>query len=209
MKRTGIYIIVSKIKPERVYIGSAVDIAKRWNSHLCTISANKHRSPMLQNHVNKYGIEDLEFSVLEQCEISMLLIREQYYIDTLKPFFNTLKIAGSPIGHKHSEETKSKMGLSHIGYIVSEEVRKKISKSHKGQKASAETKLKMSISRKGKKYSLGVKASPETKKLLSLQRIGNTYGRFLKGIKRSEETKLKMSDARKRWYEQNKLRKAC
>ena len=216
MKRTGIYIIKSKIKPERVYVGSAVNIAQRWSDHLSRIKVNQHRSPMLQNHFNKYGIEDLEFSILEECIIDILLEREQYYIDTLKPFFNTLKIAGSPIGHKHSKYTKSIMNKSKIGTHHSEETKRKISKSHKGKKASEESKRKMSVSKIGKKYSLGFKASPETKAKLSLMRMGNTNGRFLKGIKRSDETKKKMSESAKKrkrmpykWHINNKLKKVA
>ena len=35
--------------------------------------------------------------------------REQYYLDCLKPEYNILKIAGSSLGFKHSEETKVKI----------------------------------------------------------------------------------------------------
>lgn len=37
-----------------------------------------------------------------------MIEREQYYIDTLNPEYNILKIAGSPLGYKHSEETIAK-----------------------------------------------------------------------------------------------------
>jgi hypothetical protein len=211
MKRTGIYIIKSKIKPERTYVGSAVDIAQRWRDHLSTLNNERHRSPMLQNHVNKYGIEDLSFSILELVMFKEDLVqREQYYIDALNPFFNCLKIAGSPIGHKHSEETKRKIAIGNTGKPLSEERKRKISEAHKGKKASEEAKRKMSQSRKGKSatWNKGRKVSEETRMKLSLQKMGNTYGRFLKGIKRSEETRKKMSIARIELYKKNQLEKA-
>jgi group I intron endonuclease len=211
MKRTGIYIIKSKIKPERVYVGSAVDIAQRWRDHLSTLNNIRHRSPMLQNHVNKYGIEDLSFSILELVMFKEDLVRrEQHYIDALNPFFNCLKIAGSPIGHKHSEETKRKISIGNTGKVFSEERKRKISKARKGQKVSEEAKKKMSESRKGKsgKWNIGRKASEETRRKISLRNMGNTNGRFLKGIKRSEETRKKMSIARIELYK-NKFKKAC
>ena len=37
-----------------------------------------------------------------------MIEREQYYIDTLNPEYNILKIAGSPLGYIHSEETIAK-----------------------------------------------------------------------------------------------------
>jgi len=209
MKRTGIYKIQSKIKPERVYVGSAIYIAQRWSDHLSRAKVNKHRSPQLQNHINKYGIEDLEFSILEECPVDILLKREQYYLDTLKPFFNTLKVAGSPIGHKHSEYTKSIMNISKIGTHLSEETKRKLSEAHKGMKASEEARRKMSIARKGKPaHNKGTKASPETKAKLSLAHKGQIqWNTGLKGVtKFSDETKKRMSDARKKWHEINKLK---
>ena len=34
MKISGIYKIESKLKPERIYIGSTININIRWNKHL-------------------------------------------------------------------------------------------------------------------------------------------------------------------------------
>jgi len=208
MKTTGIYIIKSKIKPERVYIGSAISIIQRWRDHISTLKRNIHRCPILQNHINKYGVKDLEFSILEECIIDNLLEREQYYLDTLKPFFNVLKVAGSPIGHKHSEYTKSIMNISKIGTHHSEETKRKISEAHKGKKLSEKTKKIMSEQRKGNKFSLGRKATDETKAKLSLIHKGCIpWNTGLKGVtKFSDETKKRMSDARKKWHEINKLK---
>jgi group I intron endonuclease len=46
---------------------------------------------------------------LEYCDKKETLIREQYYLDLLKPEYNILKKAGSALGFKHSEEAKIKM----------------------------------------------------------------------------------------------------
>jgi hypothetical protein len=37
----GIYKIYSLIKPERCYIGSSVNISKRWAQHLSKLQNNK------------------------------------------------------------------------------------------------------------------------------------------------------------------------
>ena len=63
---SGIYKIESKIKPERIYIGSSVNIIARWKNHLYELRKNKHRNNKLQNHYNKYGESDLLFSIMSK-----------------------------------------------------------------------------------------------------------------------------------------------
>jgi len=57
----------------------------------------------------KYGYGSFRFEILEFCHIDEVLIREQYYLDKLKPEYNILLKAGSPLGYKHTEEAKVKM----------------------------------------------------------------------------------------------------
>jgi hypothetical protein len=68
----------------------------------------------------KYGYSNFMFEILEYCTKDNVLEREQYYIDLLKPIYNIVKIAGSTLGYKHSNETKEKMKNLNI----SDEVRK-------------------------------------------------------------------------------------
>lgn len=42
----------------------------------------------------------------------VLLQREQYYFDTYHPDYNILKVAGSPIGYRHSEAAKKQIGIA-------------------------------------------------------------------------------------------------
>jgi group I intron endonuclease len=89
--KSGIYQISINSK---TYIGSATNIYNRKHRHLHDLKNNKHCNGKLQNYFNKYGIENLLFEVIEVCDIESLLIREQYFIDSKKPFFNICKIAG-------------------------------------------------------------------------------------------------------------------
>jgi hypothetical protein len=57
--------------------------------------------------------------ILEYCDTSVLLKKEQYYLDLLKPQYNILKIAGSFLGFKHSIETKKILTISMKGNINS------------------------------------------------------------------------------------------
>lgn len=47
-------------------------------------------------------------TILEYCDKSDLLLREQYYFDKYNPQYNILKIAGSSLGISLSTITKSK-----------------------------------------------------------------------------------------------------
>lgn len=116
---SGIYQIQSKCKPDRVYVGSAVNISNRWSVHLLGLKRGKHHSILLQRHTNKYGVSDLSFSVLEYCSKDLLVKIEQQYLSELNPFFNIAKIAGSPMLNKHhSAKTKKQMSKSHKGRKV-------------------------------------------------------------------------------------------
>jgi group I intron endonuclease len=151
-----IYKIQSLIKPDRLYIGSSVNFKERQRIHLRDLALNKHHSPKLQNHYNKYGESDLKFSVLLGCERGYLLKTEQYFLDLLNPYFNVCQIAGSPLGRKVSVKTKEKQRIKmkgkepwNKGKKMSQEHIDINSKSHLGQIVSNETRLKMSKKRKG------------------------------------------------------------
>ena len=154
MKSSGIYKIQSLIKPEKYYIGSAVNFNRRWNHHLHRLRHNEH-NPKLQNHYNKYGEKDLIFIIIEPCLVEFLIAREQYYIDTLNPMFNINIKAESSLGLKRSKESNEKNRLAHLGKKDSDEVKLKKSLSHKGRPAhnkgisrTEDEKMRISISMK-------------------------------------------------------------
>jgi group I intron endonuclease len=102
----GIYKIEC-IVSNKFYIGSSIEIEKRWKRHLYGLSTKTHVNKHLLNSYIKYGISNFKFSIIEECDKSKLLDREQYWIDNLYPEFNIRKLAfGGPIGKKSSEYTK-------------------------------------------------------------------------------------------------------
>lgn len=135
MKIVGVYRIVSKCKPNRVYIGSSINMRKRWNLHLEHLRKNIHGNPKLQRHYNKHGEDDLVFSIVTLCKKKHILKLEQEYLDLYKPYFNILIIAGSPLGHhwKWSEESKKNFSEKRKGCIQSEKAREKNRMAHLGQ----------------------------------------------------------------------------
>ena len=75
----GIYKIQNLLNG-KVYIGQSVDIEKRWSVHKTELKNNYHYNTHLQNAWNKYGEENFEFSVVEQCNIDQLNQKEIYWI---------------------------------------------------------------------------------------------------------------------------------
>lgn len=217
-KISGIYKISSKRNPERYYIGSAINIANRWRTHLCVLRKNEHHSSKLQNHVNKYGINDLTFDIIIECDKHNLIALEQFYLDALSPWFNMSPTAGNTYGIKRSDETKRKLSEIHKGRRATEETRKKMSEAqmgrvawnkgktgympeeerrnisifHTGKHVTKETKKRMSAAQMGHKGPVGFHHTPEAKKRISEGNKGNTKRL---GHHATEETKKKMSNA--------------
>lgn len=202
-KISGVYQIVNTINGHR-YIGSAVDIRKRWNEHKRDLRNNRHHSVYLQRAWNKYGESCFEFSVIENCFFFVLVPREQYYIDSLKPEYNIAKYADAPArGRKLSAETRKKMSDAGKGRVFSGTHKMRLSEASKGNKSflgrthTEETRKKLSEINKGRPK------SDETKRKLSAARMGvipwNKGKKGLqisvnKGKPMSEETKRKLSE---------------
>ncbi len=212
---SGIYKIQSTIKPERIYIGSAININNRWMDHLSRLKKSNHINKKLQNHFNKYGEADLRFSILLGCEKSYLIINEQFFIDSYKPFFNIRLRADSNLGIKLSEEHKLKISKANKGKIRSTETKRKISEtqkgvpkprkyirtlseahkrniseSHKGLHLSKETKRKIGLVHKNKFV------SETTRHKISITKKGNTNV-LGKHWNMSDETKERIRNATK------------
>lgn len=56
----------------------------------------------------KYGYSNFTLEILEFCDPSNAILREQHYIDIFKPEYNILKMTGSSLGYTHTEETLAK-----------------------------------------------------------------------------------------------------
>lgn len=81
----GIYIIRNKIN-DKVYIGRSTDIHRRWIQHLR--DARNGDKCKIHLAMQKYGIDNFYIEVLEECDISELNKREQYYIEKFDSWQN-------------------------------------------------------------------------------------------------------------------------
>lgn len=71
---TGIYKITNKING-KIYIGQSVNIERRWRDH-----KKANADYPIHKAFKKYGIENFDFEVLEECPIRELNQKEQKYI---------------------------------------------------------------------------------------------------------------------------------
>lgn len=115
----------------------------------------------IHNALLKYGYSNFTLDILEYCEDVDLILREQFYLDLLKPEYNILQQAGSSLGFKHSDETleffkkdrklseeaRNNLSLAATGRILTEKDKIKISDSRKGIKLSDETRANMKAAR--------------------------------------------------------------
>jgi group I intron endonuclease len=188
---TGIYQI-KHTESDRCYVGSSVNIDKRWREHRSQLRRNLHHSPYLQRTWNKYGPLSFEFVVLESCSVANLISREQAFIDATHPVFNTALVAGqSPmLGRTHSMETRQILSIKSIGPRPprTAEHRHNMSIANKGKRPSDACMTAMIAKLKGKKnpaHSAFLKgnqlalghhyvATDETKAKISLAVLNNT-----------------------------------
>ena len=77
--KSGIYAIKNKVN-NKLYIGQSQNIKNRWNYHKNRLNNNKHLNKKLQNAWNKYGPDNFEFIMLEECNKNIIDKREIYWI---------------------------------------------------------------------------------------------------------------------------------
>ncbi len=140
----GIYEIVNLYDGRATaYVGSSVDIERRWRGHARALQLGSHDNAHLQNAWDKYGKAAFGWSVIEVvCANANLLEREQYWLDRYLESPNTCYNIATTAGP---------------GGLVSDETRRKLSKAAKGREpwnkgggvCSSKTRRKMSKTRKG------------------------------------------------------------
>jgi hypothetical protein len=103
----GIYCISAPSGSK--YVGSSNNIKSRWSGHRMALRRGDHHSTRLQHAWNKYG-DKLAFSVLEECSRDLLNVKEQNWIDRLRPVLNTTTFVDNVWAN---EETRAKLAAVH------------------------------------------------------------------------------------------------
>jgi len=176
--KSGIYMITNKLTND-IYIGQSIDISKRFKKYFNLSYIKSKDNLIISRALIKYGYSNFSVTILEYCDKSELLVREQYYFDKLNPQYNILKIAGSSLNSKHTEETKAKISKSLKGIYVNEK------SALFGRHHTEETKQLMSLRKeKENNHFFGKTHNEISIELMRQKALGRKY---------SEDTKLKMS----------------
>lgn len=124
--KSGIYKWTNNLNGKS-YIGSSINLHRRIQEYFNperSLRELKRGESMMYKSLLKYGYQSFTLEILETVNVdnlnsteakTILLEREQHYIDLLKPEYNILKVAGSNLGAKMSAETRAKISKSKLG----------------------------------------------------------------------------------------------
>ena len=173
----GIYKITNRINGKS-YIGQSNNIERRFREHKY-ISSETNDS--LKKAYIKYGRENFEFIILEECSIEELNEREIYYIQLVKPEYNRTKGGDGCSGHVVSEKTKEilrKKAKEQWNKLTEEQkqhiIKNNLKKPKIGHKVSKATREKLRQCNLGKKQS---KETIEKRKQTMIKKRENGYVR--------------------------------
>lgn len=147
----GVYQLVN-LTNQKSYVGSSVNLKRRIKEYLNPLYIHrnlKKGNSIIMNAILKYGYTNFEIKILDTIAFndnqsksdrkSIILAREQYYLDLIKPEYNINNFAGSNLGSRQRTtgtatvavpEVRNKMSLAKKdkpgnkkGAILSEETR--------------------------------------------------------------------------------------
>ena len=197
-KKSGIYRW-NNLVTGKSYVGSSINLSQRFTQYYSSTHLRKKQSSIIYRSILKYGYIKFSLDILEYCESSLCLSREQYYLDILKPEYNILKIAGSNLGSKQSEATKIKKSYSKKGILNpfygkthTDETRKKMQFSQKSlirvnnkpRVVTIKTKFKMSLKCKGVSVKVFDKSNNSIKEFPTITTVAKYFGISIRTVGR-------------------------
>ena len=90
---SGIYKIINTVTGD-FYIGSSKNVNRRWACHKCLSTWNECPNNPMYIDMQKYGLDNFSFQILEEVEIESLKETEQKFIEKLKPTYNNYNANG-------------------------------------------------------------------------------------------------------------------
>ena len=191
---SGIYVIEC-VPTRKLYVGSSVNIPRRWREHRSQLVRGMHPNRHLQSAWRVHGPSAFSFCVLESCAPCQLIVREQHYVTTIRPVFNgSAVVSPSFIGRKHSDNSKALMRQAKVGRTLSESHKRHMSKTKVGKPHPLSPDAVARLVARNK--------SPEQ---IMATRLARQYqAPPMLGKAHSASTKAKISTARRAWWEKRR-----
>lgn len=127
----GIYKITNKLNG-MIYIGESVRIERRFMEH----NMKSHNSQLIDQAINKYGINNFTYEIIEECPIEQLIEREHYWIK----YYDCI----SPKGYNKAQNSSLISTVYHIPKETVDNIRNDL------------INTELSISKIAEKYSVGI-----------------------------------------------------
>ena len=165
---SGVYKITCLVDG-KIYIGSSKCIENRFKVHKRQLRNKTHNNPHMKNAWSKHGEENFTFEVVEYCDESVLLEREQFWMDLTLCYdrsigFNNCLKSDRPLGYVHTEDNKVKMSLIKKEQLKNGVIRINVFQP-KGYKHTSEAKDKIRLSKIGERnHRYGFKEDKEKTK---------------------------------------------
>jgi group I intron endonuclease len=195
-KVCGVYFIKNTVNG-KCYVGSSVDIKKRWGTHKLALRNGSHHSKHLQRAWDKYGESAFEFGFCELCSTASSLTNvEQQWLDRIG-HYNVSRKADRPRPPEMTPEIRQRISAALKGRVGT----------MKGKKHTEHARARMSEERKGAVRSHAFISS------VSRGKLGKSLSEQHKDKLRkpkSEDAKFKFKIASAfRWMEPGHLPKAA
>ena len=96
MKISAVYKITNTVTGD-FYIGSSKNVKRRWGEHKKPSTWKRFPNSQLYQDMQKFGVDNFAFEVIEEVEESFLKEKEQKFIETLNPIYNNNRAKGLDI----------------------------------------------------------------------------------------------------------------
>ncbi len=210
MVSIGIYKITNPT--HRIYIGQSINIEQRWKGYSITRLKSQ---PKIKNSIIKYGFENHNFEIIEECSLEQLNERETYWKlhflnevqgDWSKVLFCELhdtgggprneitkqKISNTKTGVKSTQKTKDNISLGKTGVKFSDTHKQNITNSKKGCKyPTFSTRKDKGVSRN---YHIEAVIEAKSKPIYQFDKSNNFIKEFKNGVEASKLLNLPQSN---------------
>lgn len=117
-KKIGIYLIKNKLT-NQCYVGQSIDVEERIKAH--TRNHNDRKHYYLYEAIRKYGIDNFEFSIIEECKKEELDEKEMYWIEYYDAYNNgyNMTLGGKGCkGSKSNQKNRNVLPSNFSNYII-------------------------------------------------------------------------------------------